>query len=352
MLMEFYKLPVIQKKQETVNSCSLFFNIPENLAENFKYKAGQYLTIKIQLENREERRAYSISSAPNLDDLVRITIKNIDGGLVSSYLVNNVHEGDILEIMPPQGNFTVDPDPSNQKTYILIAAGSGITPLYSIAKTILHFEPNSKVILFYSNRKPSDIIFYDELKDLEHSFAGNLKILHFISQNPDKQKYYDRLNPIMFEELLKENLHSSDDVDFYLCGPTSFMQMVESKLLEMNFAQEKIHKESFTADVEKSNETEYFEYQDRKIKIKVYGQEYEILVEKGDNIITAGIKNGLILPYSCQIGACSTCRAMLVSGKVNMHVREGLTDNEIKQGYILTCQSYPLTDDVVIDFDY
>ena len=354
--MEFYKLQVNKRIQETEDSCSLQFIIPDQLKPIFSYKPGQYLTLKVVIDNQEERRAYSISSCPLTDDFIQITIKNIDGGFVSSYLVNNIKEGDWLDVLPPLGNFTIETNENKEHNYIMIAGGSGITPLMSMLKTILIAEQHSKVFLLYSNRYKDNIIFFDELNHLFRKYPDRLNIYHFISRETIEQNnFYGKLTPELFKSLILEKLTDINSIDFYLCGPTSLMQSIEQVLVENNIPISKIHKESFVSTNlfdEVGTKPQIPEFETRNIKVRVYGQEYDLIVEKDDNIITAGIKNGLIFPYSCQIGACSTCRAKLVSGDIFMEVREGLTDAEINQGFILTCQSHPMSDDVVVDFDY
>lgn len=354
--MEFYKLQVIKRIQETADTCSLQMNVPEEHKNIFKYKSGQYITLKLFIDGKEERRAYSISSCPSTDNNLQITVKNIDGGFVSEYLVNNVAEGNFLDVLPPLGNFIVEPNPSKKINYVMIAGGSGITPLMSMIKSILFLEPNSNISLFYSNKSQENIIFYNELIQLFDQFPNRLNIYHFLSkQESNSNKYYGRLTPELFKRIITEKINDKNNIEFYLCGPTSLMQLIEQSIDELGFAKSKIHKESFVSSNLYDDEAQAQnmpEFEAHEIKVRVYGQEYSFRVDKDENIITAGIKNGLIFPYSCQIGACSTCRAKLISGDVYMDVREGLTDAELEQGYILTCQSHPMSDDVVVDFDY
>ncbi len=353
--MEFHKLQVKKRIQETSDTCSLQFAISEELKNLFQYKSGQYLTLKLNIEGNEERRAYSISSCPITDSFIQITIKNIDGGFVSNYLVNNIAEGDWLEVLPPLGNFIVEPSANKRIQYIMIAGGSGITPLMSMIKSILIAEPSSNIVLLYSNRYQDNIIFKDELDQLAVRYPDRFAIHHFISRQDGNTQYFGRLTPELFKSVILEKIKSLQETEFYLCGPTSLMQSIEQSIDEYGIARTKVHKESFVSSNMYDDETakpQLPEFQSRNIKVRVYGQGYEFVVEKEDNIITAGIKNGLIFPYSCQIGACSTCRAKLISGDVFMEVREGLTDAEVEQGYILTCQSHPMSDDVLVDFDY
>lgn len=354
--MEFHKLQVIKRIQETTDTCSLQFYVPEELKGVFTYKSGQYLTLKLNINGSEERRAYSISSSPNIDEFIQITIKNIDGGFVSNFLVKNTKEGDWLDVLPPLGNFIVEPCLENKKNYIMIAGGSGITPLMSMIKSILLNELSSNILLLYSNRFSDNIIFNNELNQLLATNPHRFRIYHFISkENINQNNFFGRLSPELFKKIILSDTPYVKDAEFYLCGPTSLMQSIEQIIYELAIPKSRVHKESFVSTNfydEDSAKPELPEYQTRDIKVRVYGQEYDLRVDKEDNIITAGIKNGLIFPYSCQIGACSTCRAMLISGNVFMEIREGLTDAEVEQGYILTCQAHPMSDDVVIDFDY
>lgn len=354
--MLFHKLQVLKRIQETSDTCSLQFIVPEELKNTYIYKPGQYLTLKLLIDGNEERRAYSISSCPTTDSFIQITIKNIDGGFVSNYLVNNVAEADELEVLPPLGNFTVEPKSENKIQYVMIAGGSGITPLMSMIKSILNSEPLSTIILLYSNRNQNNIIFNDGLNQLLENNSNRLKIYHFISnQEQNSNEYLGRLNTELFKNLILDKIDNPKDAEYFLCGPTSLMQSIEQSIDEYSISKAKVHKESFVSSNlydDEASKPQLPDFENRNIKVRVYGQEYEFTVEKDENIITAGIKNGLIFPYSCQIGACSTCRAMLVSGNVFMEIREGLTDAEVEQGYILTCQSHPMSDDVVIDFDY
>lgn len=356
MSYEFYKVKIKDRIQETPESVSLIFDIPEEIKNLFDYKSGQYINIKIHLDGKEERRAYSISSSPAIDEDIKITIKDIEGGKVSKFMTNNLLKGDWIEIARPLGKFTIPDDIPEPARYVLIAAGSGITPLFSILNTALIDHPENQVILFYSNRYEEGIIFRKPLECLVNKFPEQIKIFNFLSK-PDENwnEFKGRINPEIFSELLKENITAENAIPkssthFFLCGPNAFMKDLEEGITSLGFASGNIHKESFTAEA--TPEKQAIAYQDREIKIRVYGEEHKILVESDSNVVISAQNNGIFLPYSCQIGACSTCRAMLISGKVDMTISEGLTEDEIERGYVLTCQAHPLTDDVILDFDY
>ena len=351
--MNFYKLQCSHFIQETKDTYSIVFAIPDELKDEFNYQAGQYLTLKVDIEGKEERRAYSISSVPKVDKDIKITIKSLEGGKVSVYFPHNIKPGDFAEVMPPMGNFTFIPDFTRSQNYSLFAAGSGITPLFSILKSILIFEPMSKVDLFYSNRYENDIIFYKELKDLEVKYSKRLKIHHFLTKYDENwQHYRGRINYKHIGNILNNQENQKKKQDFYICGPREYMSNIENALAILDFPKNRIHRESFTVDLDSLNKDNIPELIDSKVQVRVYGKTYNLQVAKGDTIVTAGIKQNLILPYSCQIGACTTCRAKLISGKVYMDIHDGLSDNELKNNYILTCRSFPESEDVIVDLDY
>lgn len=359
MAIKFYTLKIAELRRETIDTVSISFDIPNDLKETFKYKAGQYITIKIPVNGEENRRAYSISSSPN-DPNLTISVKKIDDGRVSNYINNNLKIGDYIEVMPPLGNFTIEPKQNDENYYLLIGAGSGITPLISIIKTVLSQEPKSKINLIYQNRNEESIIFKNELERLQSEFSDRFSVLHYLSKpETDYTENVGRLDSIKILNHIKilagDNLFKTE---FFICGPLGLMAETELALKNLMIASYKIHKESFTSSLESLKEEREDiilesseELKDRKVKIILYGDELEMIVAPDETILTAGQREGYDPPYSCQIGACSTCRAKLKSGKVFMDERDSLTDEEIEEGYVLTCQAHPLTDDVIIDFD-
>jgi ring-1,2-phenylacetyl-CoA epoxidase subunit PaaE len=356
MTYEFYRVQIKDRIQETSDTVSLVFDIPIEIKPNFSYESGQYINIKIMLDGKEERRAYSISSSPAIDDDIKITIKDIEGGKVSKFMTNNLLKGDWIEIGKPLGKFTIPKDIPEPARYVLIAAGSGITPLFSILNTALIDHPKNHVILFYSNRYEEGIIFRKPLECLVNKYPEQIQIFNFLSK-PDENwnEFRGRINPAIFSELLGENLDdnsiiSKKSTHFFLCGPNQFMNDLVNGIIGLGFSQNNIHKESFTTEAEPAKKAAV--YQDREITLRIYGEDQKFVVESDSNVVISAQNNGVFLPYSCQIGACSTCRAMLVSGEVEMTISEGLTEDEIKRGYVLTCQAHPLSDDVILDFDY
>jgi len=359
MAIKFYTLKVSDLIRETKDTVSISFEITNDLKDIFNYKAGQYITIKVPVNGEENRRAYSISSSPH-DNILTISVKKVDDGKVSNYINSELKVGDLIELMPPLGNFVVDCDINKQNNYVLIGGGSGITPLMSIIKTVLNQEPKSKLSLVYQNRDEETIIFKNELEKLQSNYPERLSIIHFLSKpKTDYTLNIGRIDSIKLLNLIKEitgdNLFRTE---FYICGPQGLMNESELALKNLLIASHKIHKESFTSSVAglKEDRNDIVmenseELKDRKVKIILYGDELEMIVSPDETILTAGQREGYDPPYSCQIGACSTCRAKLISGKVVMDERDSLTDEEIEEGYVLTCQAHPLTDDVIIDFD-
>lgn len=356
MTYEFYKVKIKERIQETVDTVSLTFDIPDEIISKFNYESGQYINIKISIDGKEERRAYSISSSPAVDKEIRITIKDIEGGKVSKFITNNLKEGEWLEISRPLGSFKIPANIPQPARFILLAAGSGITPLFSILNTALNNHPENKILLFYSNRYEEGIIFRKSLEHLLEKHNEQFKIFYFLSKPHEEwNSFRGRINSEIFTNLFQEDVSIETSIPinsthFFLCGPDLFMKELEKGILNLGFTKEHIHKESFTTEVPEEKKKAI--YQDREVTLRIYGEEHKITVESDSNVVISAQNNGIFVPYSCQIGACSTCRAKLLSGEVEMTISEGLTEDEINRGYVLTCQSHPLTDDVILDYDY
>ena len=359
MAVKFYLLQIKNLQRENVDTITITFDIPENLSEIFKYKHGQYITVKVPVNGEENRRAYSICSSPVETKDIQITVKKVDEGKVSRYLNDNLKIGDYFEVMPPLGNFTIELNDGNTGNYIMIGGGSGITPLISIIKTILLVEKNSKITLIYQNRNEDSIIFKSELESLINKYSDRFNIINILSKpSSNWTGLTGRLNTSTISAFIKDiSQEKLFRTEFFICGPTGLMHESEAALKQLMIASYRIHKESFTIAIPNSdNENnivfdENVELKTRKVKIILYGDELEYTVEPDETILTAAQREGYDPPFSCQIGACSTCRAKLKSGKVSMDERDSLTDDEIEDGYVLTCQSHPLTDDVIIDYD-
>ena len=344
----FRSITVSAIKRLTPQSVAISFTIPDELREEFSYLPGQYITLKADVNGQKANRAYSLCSSPYSEEALTIGVKQTDNGLVSTYLNNELSVGDSIEIMKPMGNFIVNAQQDYARRIVLIGGGSGITPLLSIAKSILKKEPQSTITLIYGNRDVHSIMFHEELNELVQRYPA-FSIINVLEDG--EALYKGRLDNAMLSSLL-EPFVSDEHAEFYICGPSPVMANAESVLEHHKVAKERIHREFFTAplsvDEESGNAPETSE---KNISVKLYGRSFEITVNPGETILDAGIRQQLDPPYACQIAACCTCRAKLQSGKVHMDSREALTDDEIEEGYILTCQAHPMTDDVFVDYD-
>jgi len=357
MALQFYNLKVKDIVNETKEAISITFEIPKELKSIFSYKHGQFLTLRFFIDGKDQRRSYSISSCPVLDEEITITVKCITDGIVSNFIKNNLKVNNILEIMPPVGNFTIDLNSANAKTYFLVGAGSGITPLMSIISTILEIEKNSKVYLIYVNKSEDSIIFYKKLNQIKNKYFENFHI-HYLLDQPNEHWDGDkgRLDSQKLQKLIDTYIPNQKLIaEYFLCGPNGLMSECLNALQIFNIQSNKIHKESFVTDSKDKEQVFKTDVPNHKnideIKVILYGEEHSLSIEKDETILVAGMRAGIDPPFSCQIGACSTCRAKVISGQVKMEDDDALTESEIQQGYVLTCTSYPISEDVVISYD-
>lgn len=357
MSIHFHLLPVKSVKKETPDCVTVEFDIPEELKESFAFKQGQSLTMRSFINNEEVRRTYSICSSP-LDNLWRVAIKKVDGGLFSSFANDQLVAGDKLEVMPPVGKFYTDLDAANKKHYLAFAAGSGITPVISIIKTTLRTEPNSDFTLVYGNRTRSSIIFFEELEGLKNKYVDRFNFINILSrERTDSPLHSGRIDEQKLKELEKLVDYSSMDETF-ICGPEEMIFTVKHFLEQKGIDKKKIHFELFTTPGQqpssyKKEKKEEATGPKSKVEVKVDGRSigFELSFNSDMSILDAALNQGADLPFACKGGVCCTCKAKLLEGEVNMDVHWGLEEEEIKQGYILTCQSHPKTDKVVVDFD-
>lgn len=360
MALKFQPLRVKEVIKETSEAVSIIFDIPADLIETYQYKAGQYLTLQLHINGERYRRAYSLSSSPFIDTNPKVTIKRVQGGKVSNYLNDHARAGMIIEVLPPMGNFTPPIAAEHRDDYFLYAGGSGITPVISILKSVLKVEKESRVILFYGNQSPEKIIFYKELKEWAQQYPKRLKLIHIIengSLSDGEEWQIGMLTREVTTTLLKkytspEELNAGSH---YICGPAPMMDAVEAALGQMKIEKSQIHIERFTADLTTEEDTDLEELPEEifpaEAVIILDGNQYDIEVQKKETLLEAAIENNIDPPYACQMGVCTTCRALLREGRVEMDEREALTDEEIEEGYILTCQSHPLTHKLIVDYD-
>ncbi len=361
--MNFYKIKVDKIIKETEDAVSLGFTIPSDHPLH-QFVPGQYLTLKYYLKGEQFLRCYSISSVPN-DTYLQITVKKTKHGFISREIVNKTKIGDEFEFGDPHGKFKIPDNKNSRRTHCFFAAGSGITPIFSMIKFLLEEEPMSNVVLLYSNKKESDIIFYHELIQIEEKYSGQIKIFFTLTGKrksslfsflrpplPKWKGWQGRIETSMIQKLLEEIKGFNKDKEFYLCGPGNFIQRIEQHLLHLQIDFHNIHKEYFNIKTEK-NETEVMQesnYVSSHLKFKLNGKVAETKTHKGELILDALIRSGYQPPYSCSSGACASCIAKLQLGEVKMDSDLALEKSEIEEGYILTCQARCTSDHVEIEY--
>ena len=345
----FYKLQVKEVKRETENAVSVVFNIPLELKSAYQFIAGQYINLKLTLDGSEIRRAYSICSSPNSDEL-RIAIKSVKNGTFSKFANDNLKVGDIIEVGQPEGNFTFEPNLEKQKNYAAFAAGSGITPVLSILQSVLENEPNSSFVLVYGNKTPNDTIFHNQLHELQLKYVGRFFVHYVYSQAKLDNELFGRIEKATVNFVLN-NKHKEKEFDkFYLCGPEEMINLVSNVLKEHNVADKNIKFELFsTSKVENKEASSHDGH--TKITVLVDDDETTFEMSQKQTILEAALKQGIDAPYSCQGGICSSCLARITSGTAEMRKNSILTDSEIAEGLILTCQAHPTSATVYVDYD-
>ncbi len=350
----FHSLKVKDIKRETPEAVSVAFEVPAPQQPEYLFKQGQYITLKMMIGGNEVRRSYSLCTAPHEKEL-RVAIKEVKEGLVSSHINQKLKVGDVIEVMTPMGTFTSILAGNQKKKYVLFAGGSGITPMMSILKSILYVEKYSTITLIYANKNESSTIFKSEIDKLASS-NPNLKVVYVFDapQNsvPDLQKGI--ITPDKAAQLI-EGLDARNADDYFICGPGPMMENVKATLEKLNIKKEKIHIEYFTSVIDAVNKASG-EGSGADVKAKVtviqYGVETSYDLETtGISILDASIEAGVDAPFSCKGAVCCTCRAKVIEGKVKMDANFALTDDEVAQGYVLTCQSHPITEKVIIDYD-
>ncbi|MDZ4713549.1 MAG: 2Fe-2S iron-sulfur cluster-binding protein [bacterium] len=355
MSLKLHSLKVSRIVKLTDDAAAIYFDIPDELEEAFRYTQGQFLSIQIDIDGQKYRREYSLCSSPYTEPDHVIASKIITNGVVSNYLYNNLAEGDMLDVYPPQGKFFTELNASNEKEYLLIGGGSGITPLYSILKSVLFAEPKSKIILYYGSLKDEGIIFKNELIELQKKHKHRFELFFTVKETNEKWSGFEGfINKTDLMKIMSNNLRSKNDAEYFVCGPGEMMEIVKDALVSQNVPAGKIHIEYFTAPLHREEYVPTGEEDDvvkeREVEIILDGNVYKVNVPPEIAILDAAMNADLDPPFSCKSGICTTCRAKLYSGKVRMDEREGLSDAEIEEGYILTCQSHPLTDNVKIEY--
>ncbi len=357
MSIHFQKLKVKEIRRETADCVSIQFEIPPELQDSFLFQHGQNITIKKKINGEEARRSYSICSSPFENEL-RVAVKKVDGGAFSSFANEALKAGDELDVLPPTGKFNTLLHSKNKKRYLAFAAGSGITPVISIIKTTLQTEPDSSFTLVYGNRSRSSIIFFEELEGIKNKYINRFNLIHVLSrERTENPVNYGRINIEKLAELSRILNYSSYD-EIFICGPENMIFSLKEYLEQKDIDKKKVHYELFTTPGQKQAtvNTQYATTESggakSKITVKLDGRTFDFdLGFNEEGILDGALKQGADLPYACKGGVCCTCKARLLEGEVEMDVHWGLEDEEIAQGFILTCQSHPKTEKVVVDFD-
>lgn len=338
----YLQLKIKEVRKETDDTNTLIFEKPE---KPFNYLPGQFLTLIMPIEGEEVRRSYSLCTSPYLDENPAITVKRVDSGVVSNYLNDHMKAGDVFDVMTPAGHFTPALDPEHDKKYVLFAGGSGITPIMSILKSILIKEHKSQVTLVYQSRNEQSIIFNNELDELQKKHPSHFKVIHLLSQPSEAWKgHKGRIDGAMTSDLLMDIAENKvAQFEYFLCGPSGFMLTVFDTLIDFEVPEKRIHKESFYSGEAKAKTEEPSEVsnQDIMVTILLDGEEYEVDVPANRSILEAALDQDIDMPFSCQNGLCTACRGKLLAGNVRMDDEDGLSEEEINEGYVLNCVGHP-----------
>ena len=355
---KFHQLRVSEVKRDTNDATTIAFDLPSQYYEMFNYKAGQYVTLKFNLNNNDVRRSYSLCSSPVLEEPLRIGVKRVKNGLVSNHINDNVKVGDIVDVMPPNGNFFVNTNKEHYKTYYLFSAGSGITPILSILKTVLHTEKRSYVYMIYGNRNQDSIMFKDELEKLQYQYHDRFVLTHMFSR--PKSNWSDlwkssksqpfkkgRIDLKAIEWFVNTYPPYAQNAEYYICGPGTMIENTKSALKRIDVPDERIFMEHFGAsDSEKHVEA----FENAHLTARLDGETIQVKVPKGTTLLRALINAGKEPPYSCEGGICASCICKLNAGRVHMKTNLTLSDTEVEQGHILSCQSIPLSEKIEITY--
>lgn len=353
MTPRFHRLRVKDIVRETDDTVSVAFEVPTELLEDYLFEAGQHLTFKTDSNGEEIRRSYSICKAPYEKEL-RVAIKKVQDGLFSSFANEKLAIGDELEVMTPMGNFTVEFNKKNQKSYLFFASGSGITPVISLIKTILVKEPWSDVSLVYGNKGIAHIIFRDELEGLKNQFMNRFNLIHILSrENLGITVQKGRINGEKCTELFSTYLKNQAVDEVFICGPEEMIHSVKDFMLAKGVGTKSIHFELFnTSEIKKVLSTKDDPKVQANVKIILDGDTFEMSVDShGESILDAAFSAGADVPFACKGGVCCTCKAKIIEGSVRMDVNYGLEADEIAAGYILTCQSHPTSEKLTVSYD-
>jgi len=345
---QFHTLKIQSIVRQTEKAVSITFDVPTNLSAEFNFKAGQYITLKAVINETEIRRDYSLSSSPKSGDLT-VTIKEIEGGVFSTYANKSLNIGDSLEVGMPNGRFIYESQSEDIKSIVAFAAGSGITPIMSIARTVLE-AGNDKVVLIYGNKSPEKTIFYKEILELQSAYLNRFKVQFVYSESNDDGALFGRIDVSNINYVIKNTVQLEPSQLFYLCGPEEMIKTTTAILSEKGIREERILFELFTA----SNvvpENKSINKGESEITMLVDDEETTLMMPQNQTILEAALANDIDAPYSCQGGVCSSCICRVTEGSAKMRQNNILTDNEVAEGLVLSCQAEPASSLLKVDFD-
>lgn len=358
MSSSFHKLKVASVERNTRDAVVVTFDLPADLAPEFAFRSGQYLTLRTELEGEEVRRSYSICSAPD-EGRLRVAIKKIDEGTFSTWANHELQPGQMLDVMPPAGNFTVDFDPGQSRHYAAFVVGSGITPVLSLVKTALSIEPNSRFTLFFGNRASSSVLFREEIEDIKNRYMARFSLAYIMSREAqDIELFNGRLDGDKVAQLVRAWM-PIDSIDYaFICGPHDMIESVNERLQALGMPKDRIKFELFGApkgprSLRTGRDAATAPGKGQcEVTVVKDGHSRSFVIDKNrDSVLDSALEQGIDLPYSCKGGVCSTCRCKVVEGEVDMDANFALEDYEVARGFILSCQSFPVTDKLVLDFD-
>lgn len=345
---DFHTLSVSHIKKESSNSVSITFDVPSDLKDLYQFKAGQYITLKHTISGKEYRRAYSICSSINSDQL-KVAVKKVENGVFSVFATTSLKVGDVLDVMPPQGKFVLEARPVNSKNYLGFAAGSGITPILSMVRTMVEIEPKSTFVLVFGNQTQSEAMFLSELKELQQKFPNQLYIEFIYSREQVNDARFGRIDTSIVHYILKNKFEGRKFDEFYLCGPKPMIDEIHDAISENGYSKNQIHFELFTLSEEATEVITQDGY--TQVTILLDDEATTFRMPQTKTILEAALDQNIDAPFSCQGGICSTCIARITEGKAEMRKNQILTDADIDDGLILTCQAQPTSPSLTVDYD-
>jgi ring-1,2-phenylacetyl-CoA epoxidase subunit PaaE len=359
MAARFHRLTVADVRRETPYAVVVTFDVPGNLAGEYRFTQGQFLTLRTAIDGEEVRRSYSICSATSADRL-RVAIKRVDGGRFSVYANERLKRGDVIDVMTPEGRFFTALDQRHRKHYVAFAAGSGITPVLSLVKTTLELEPESRFTLVYGNRYVRSIMFCDDLEDLKDRYLGRFALYHVLSRDHQEVELFNgRIDEAKCAVLLDTLIPAAGIDEAFVCGPAGMIDAVTAALGRHGLPAGRLHAERFASPTQPAPAVPRVgapvadaEGPAASVTVIADGAQRHVRVAyEGESILDMALHAGADLPFACKAGVCCTCRARLIEGQVRMDRNFALDDHELARGFVLTCQSHPLTERVVLSYD-